>query len=94
MRCSQCRAPWRRQLSRHLRTAHRRPPRPTCRCDARAEPGLILDPFIGSGTTAISVAKLGRDWLGIELNPAYVQLAKRRIAEALNPPKSKRKEVA
>jgi site-specific DNA-methyltransferase (adenine-specific) len=43
----------------------------------------VLDPFIGSGTTAIAAAKLGRDWLGIELNPDYVALAHRRIHDAL-----------
>lgn len=86
MRCSECRAPWTRQLVRHGRKASRRPPRSSCQCGARAEPGLVLDPFIGSGTTAISAAKLGRDWLGVELNPAFVELAQRRIAEALTAP--------
>lgn len=98
MRCSQCRAPWTRRLSRRGHTARRGPPRPTCRCDAQAEPGLVFDPFIGSGTTAIAAAKLGRDWLGIELNPDYVELADARIAAALRTPSrrettSKRKEV-
>jgi len=34
-----------------------------------ATPGLVLDPFMGSGTTAIAAAKLGRRWVGIDLNP-------------------------
>jgi site-specific DNA-methyltransferase (adenine-specific) len=84
LRCTVCRAPWTRRLIRDTpSTAHREPPRPTCDCDAIPEPGLVLDPFIGSGTTAIAAAKLGRDWLGIELNPDYVALAHRRIHDAL-----------
>lgn len=43
------------------------------------EGGVVLDPFIGSGTTAIVAAKLGRRYIGIELNPEYVEIANRRI---------------
>lgn len=94
MRCSQCRAPWTRRLIRNGETARRAPPRPTCDHDAKAEPGIVLDPFIGSGTTAIAASKLGRDWLGIELNPEFVELANRRIEQAIrHPSASNRKEV-
>ena len=41
----------------------------------------VLDPFMGSGTTAIVAMASGRDYLGIELNPAYVKLARDRIAK-------------
>lgn len=41
--------------------------------------GVVLDPFIGSGTTAIVASKLGRDYVGIELNPEYKEMAERRI---------------
>ena len=44
--------------------------------------GLVLDPFMGSGTTAIAAEALGRDWLGIELNPDYITLAEQRIRKA------------
>lgn len=83
MRCSACSSPWTRRLIRCDDEARRAPPRPTCACAAKAEPGLVLDPFIGSGTTAISAAKLGRDWLGIEINPDYVTLAEHRIETAI-----------
>ncbi|MCF8785262.1 DNA-methyltransferase [Rhodococcus ruber] len=96
LRCSHCRRPWTRQLVRHHDHARRKPPRPSCTCDAPAEPGLVLDPFIGSGTTAVVAARTGRDWLGIEINPSYAELAKERIRTSVqhNTTKStKRKEV-
>lgn len=51
-----------------------------CRCFAPSRPGVVLDPFMGTGTAALAAERLGRDWLGVELNPEYVKLAKRRIA--------------
>ncbi len=43
----------------------------TCGCRAGTRPGLVLDPFIGTGTTARVAARLGRDWLGIDLTDAH-----------------------
>ena len=40
---------------------------------------LVLDPFLGSGTTAIKAQKLERSYCGIELNPKYVSIAKKRL---------------
>ena len=40
---------------------------------------LILDPFLGSGTTAHACERLGRKWIGIEINPDYCEIAKKRI---------------
>lgn len=45
------------------------------------EGGIVLDPFIGSGTTAFVAEKLNRNWLGIELNPEYAKLAEERISK-------------
>lgn len=45
------------------------------------EGGTVLDPFFGSGTTGVVATQLGREYLGIELNPEYVELAKKRIIE-------------
>lgn len=56
------------------------PPRCTCRLGTR--PGLVLDPFLGTGTTAVVAERHGRDWLGIELNPAYAALAEARLTAA------------
>ena len=41
--------------------------------------GLVLDPFIGSGTTAVVAKKLGKNYLGIELNEKYIKIAEARI---------------
>ena len=46
--------------------------------------GVVLDPFAGSGTTFAVAVKLGRRAVGIELNPAYVKLIQRRLAEPLD----------
>lgn len=43
------------------------------------EGGTVLEPFLGSGTTAIVAAQLGRSCIGIELNPTYREMAERRI---------------
>lgn len=57
--------------------------RPSCRCDA-GEPVLcvVLDPFLGSGTTAYVAHRLGRRYVGIEIKADYVEMAKKRL-EAL-----------
>ncbi len=48
---------------------------------AASQPGdVVLDPFFGSGTTGAVAKKLRRHWIGIELEPGYVQLAARRLA--------------
>ena len=44
-----------------------------------SRPASVLDPFMGTGTTALVAERLRRDWLGVELNPAYAKVAKRRI---------------
>lgn len=47
------------------------------------EDGIVLDPFMGSGTTAIVARKLNRNYVGFELNPDYVSIANRRIHKEL-----------
>ena len=82
-RCSRCRSPYSRGTIRQLgHLALRGELRASCICAAPAEPGVVLDPFIGSGTTAIAAEQLKRDWLGIELNPDFARLANERISAA------------
>ena len=46
-----------------------------------SNPGdVVLDPFFGTGTTGAVAKKLNRHWIGIEISPKYVQLAKERLA--------------
>jgi len=40
---------------------------------------IVLDPFLGSGTTAMVAREFNRRWIGIELNPKYCKLARRRL---------------
>ena len=48
-----------------------------------SRPGdLVLDPFIGSGTTGLVALKMDRRFIGVELNPEYVDIAERRIQGA------------
>ncbi len=47
---------------------------------------LILDPFMGSGTTGVAAVKLGRKFIGIEIEPKYFDIACRRIQAALDAP--------
>lgn len=47
--------------------------------------GVVLDAFMGSGTTAIECIRLQRHYLGIELNPKNVAMAKRRVADMVGP---------
>ena len=64
------------------------------------EPGdVVLDPFFGTGTTGAAAKRLGRNWIGIEREQAYIKAARARLAREVEAPaeglatmKSKRKE--
>jgi len=49
--------------------------------------GVVLDPFMGSGTTGCACALEGRDFIGIEREADYLEIAEKRIAEAQKQPK-------
>ena len=44
--------------------------------------GLVLDPFLGSGTSSVTAKKLGRNFIGIEMNEEYCCWAEKRLALA------------
>ena len=46
---------------------------------------LVLDPFMGSGSALVAAARLGRRYAGYDLDPTYVDIAARRVAETLAP---------
>lgn len=45
------------------------------------ESGIVLDPFMGSGTTAVVARRLGRKYIGFELNPDYIDICRKRLKQ-------------
>jgi len=66
------------------RTVHLVGPLVPCGCGAATRPGLVLDPFFGTGTVGAVARENGRDWLGVELKSAYVDLAMGRLGEEVD----------
>lgn len=59
------------------------------------DPGdVVLDPFIGSGTTAVAAIELSRRFMGFELLPEYVQLARRAVDRARHERGDERDQLA
>jgi DNA modification methylase len=56
--------------------------KPTCTCyENGSQPCVVLDPFAGAGTTGLVARRLGRSFIGIELNPEYLNMAENRIVD-------------
>ncbi len=54
--------------------------KPSCSCETEETTApIVLDPFFGSGTVGLVAKKLNRDYIGIELNPEYIEMAEKRI---------------
>ena len=53
---------------------------------AATDAQTILDPFMGSGTTGVAAVQMGRDFIGIEREPKYFDIACKRIQAALDAP--------
>lgn len=49
---------------------------------ATDEGDVVLDPFLGTGTTAVAAKKLGRHYIGIDVDKEYVEMAKKKVQEA------------
>jgi site-specific DNA-methyltransferase (adenine-specific) len=56
--------------------------RPSCECGAETMPCTVLDPFSGSGTTGLVAVANRSNYIGIELNPEYAAMSRRRLEEA------------
>ncbi len=52
-----------------------------CAALSSREGSVVLDPYAGSGTTLLAAQHLGRKWVGIDCNPAYVDLMARRLSD-------------
>jgi len=52
-----------------------------CNCNAGFRSGIVLDIFMGTGSTAIACEKLNRNWIGIELKQEYIDMATERIRQ-------------
>ncbi|MHA7268376.1 DNA-methyltransferase [Arthrobacter sp. HLT1-20] len=81
-RCTICRKPYIRALRRLGEAATRLALAPSCGHQNGMEPGVVLDPFMGSGTTAVVAERLQRQWIGIELNSDFAHEAITRIETA------------
>jgi len=53
-----------------------------CGCGTPTVNGVVLDPFFGAGTVGLVAEEHGRDWIGIEINSDYAELARHRISQA------------
>jgi len=58
-----------------------------CDCKADWKSGVVLDPFMGAGTTGMVAKELGRNYVGIELSKEYIKIAEARINKAVYQPK-------
>ena len=55
------------------------------RCIEATNARIVLDPFMGSGTTAVAAKMLGVKWIGIEISKKYCDMANKRLAEMGTP---------
>ena len=53
--------------------------RPTCSCDGETGKAVILDLFCGTGTVCWQADQLGRDWIGIDIDPKSIKMAEERL---------------
>jgi SAM-dependent methyltransferase len=75
--CVECGVPWARVVELDWR--------PTCGCSADWQPGLVLDPFCGTGTTLVAAQEMGFRAVGIEYSPTYAAMAAERLEHVALP---------
>ncbi|MDT3438282.1 site-specific DNA-methyltransferase [Pseudofrankia sp. BMG5.37] len=93
--CTACGQSWKRRYTvrqmwsakdQEMRTVREPGDFIRCGCEAPTVPGIVADPFFGTGTVGAVACENRRDWLGVELNPEYVKLAEDRLRTACGPP--------
>ena len=57
---------------------------PRCECGGETQPSMVLDPFSGAGTTGVVAVQHGRRYIGIELNPDYLEMSRKRIQRTID----------
>ena len=62
-----------------------------CGCNEDFVAGVVLDPFIGSGTTAEVAMKQDKNWVGIDLNSDYIDIADKRLKPTIKEKKTRDK---
>jgi DNA modification methylase len=56
---------------------------PSCQCGCEPVPAVVLDPFNGAATTGLVAQKYGRNYIGIDLNPDYIEMSRKRLGVSL-----------
>jgi site-specific DNA-methyltransferase (adenine-specific) len=72
--CAACGIPWQPDADGR--------PGSQCTCGSGSQPGVVLDPFFGTGTVGLVAEQYGREWLGIELNPKFAAAARERLGQS------------
>ena len=70
-----------RRLIESVRKIRKKTETPSCDCNAPPCEAAVLDPFMGAGTVAFVAEELGRKWIGVEINPEYVGIIRRRLRD-------------
>lgn len=89
--CPVCGAPWERIVNilgestggHSIRQRKTLGWQSTCKHDTEPVPATVLDPFSGSGTTGVAALKANRHYIGIDLNPDYIEMSRKRIQDAV-----------
>ena len=74
------------RLGQRMRSHPTEKPVPLLRAVAEWTAGTVLDPYMGSGSTGVACAKLGRKFIGVEIDPDYFEIACERIRKAYAQP--------
>lgn len=91
--CASCGEPWARKMATaigHLAVTGEL--KPACGCGRWWRRGVVLDPFMGAGTTAVVAERFGRDWVGIDLSADFARLTRQRLERHRAKEEAKRRD--